>query len=69
MEQLGKGDGKAGASSPAQHLFSESRSIYSLEIKGLQSTGHLMLPGAVGVERGSTGLASFPLCLPGAFLR
>lgn len=43
-------------------LCSESRSIYSLEIKGLQSTSHFMLPGGVGAGRGSRPGLSF-LCL------
>ncbi|XP_036273610.1 solute carrier family 35 member C2 isoform X2 [Pipistrellus kuhlii] len=43
-------------------LSSESRSIYSSEIKGLQSTGHFMLPGRVGAGRGSRPGSCF-LCL------
>lgn len=50
--QLGKGDGEAGAASPGECLFSDSRYICSLEIKVLRSTGHLVLPGGVGAGRG-----------------
>lgn len=47
--QLGRGDAEAGASSPGA-VFSQYRSIYSLEIKDLLSTGHFVLPGGVGRE-------------------
>lgn len=63
------GDRESGASSPGEHLFSDSRSIYSLEIKGLWSTGCLVLPGGAGAGKGSVGLASPLLSLPGAFLQ
>ena len=46
--QLGTGGGDAGALSPGDCPFSASRPIYSLEIKGFRSTGHLVLPGGVG---------------------
>lgn len=46
-----------------------SRSIYSLEIKGLRSTGHLLLPGGVGPGRGGVGLASPLPSVPGACFR
>jgi len=40
-----------------ERVFSQYRSIYSLEIKDLRSTGHFVLPRGVGAGRGGVGLA------------
>lgn len=63
MEQLGRGDAKAAAWPLPWGLgrvFSQYRSIYSLEIKDLQSTGHL----AVAWRNGCWGGGDVDLALP-----